>query len=107
MNIFTRHADRFGGWRGSIILLIVFIVSEIVTFKAGGDTGAFAYVTMHFVVMPLCSIYLIVLTIMSIYRCRQVKTMIILCVSLVIPITILYIGISGNILLPKLLKSTF
>jgi len=88
-------------------LLVAFVISEIFTYKIGGDTGAFAYVTMHFVVMPLCSVYLSVLTIIRIYRCRQAKDMIVLLVSLVIPITIFYFGISGNILIPKLLKSTF
>jgi hypothetical protein len=105
MNTFYRQAERFGGWRGSLILLVVFIITEIVTYKIGGDTGPFAYVTLHFIVMPLCSVYLIVLTLISIFRCKQRKAIIILSASLIIPIAILYYGITGDILLPKLLQS--
>ena len=88
---------KFGGWPVSILLLILYVASEWGSrYLIGGDSGAFLYVTSHFIVMPLLSIVIIVLTTIRVVRTPGTSQRILVFSSIAIPCAILLIAVSGS-----------
>lgn len=96
-----------GGWSGSLVLLFLYFFAEIGFVKLGGDSGSFLYVTSHFIFMPLISIIVIILTLRRIYLAGTVKQIFLLLLSLVIPSVIIFVAVTGNATLPKMLQVDF
>ncbi len=97
----------FGGWSGSLILVLFLLISEIGSGIIGGDWGAFIYVTLHFVLIPFFSIAVLLVTIFKVYKLQKQVQKIITVTSVVIPLMILYLTITGSTLLSKFLKVNF
>jgi hypothetical protein len=107
MSIYENIKKYFNGWKGAFLLLVLYLFSEIGFVKLGGDTGAFLYVTIHFILMPLLSILLIIFTIRRIYYASGVKKKLLLAGSVIIPAFIVFIAVTGDTTLPKLLNIDF
>ena len=91
------HLRGLGGWRGSILLLVVYVIVEVGTGLLGGDWGAFLYVTFHFVVMPTLSLGVILLT--TAVTVRQQATVwkrVAVLASVIIPAAIIGLATSGE-----------
>jgi len=85
------------GWKGSVLLLLVYVILEVGTGLLGGDWGAFLYVTFHFVVMPILSLGVILVTIAV--TLRQEATMwkrVAVLASVIIPAAIIGLAASGE-----------
>jgi hypothetical protein len=97
----------FGGWSGSLILLIVYLASEVGFSLLGGDWAGFLFVTFHFIVMPIGSILIIILTFIKIYRERTIINRLITFCSVIIPVAIILIAASGSLITIKLFGINF
>lgn len=84
------------GWWRSILLLVVYVLAEWGCYRIGGDTGAFLYVTSHFIVMPLAALCFGVLTIIRVARTGGFKRRALELSSLSIPAAIILIAFSGH-----------
>jgi len=96
-----------GGWSGSLILTFLLLLTEIILNIIGGDQGAFMFVTFHFILIPLLSIIVLVITGIKICKIQERTQKIIILTSIIIPISILYISITGNTILIDILKINF
>jgi hypothetical protein len=84
------------GWRGSILLLVMYVLAEWGCHLLGGDTGALLYVTSHFIVMPLAALCVGVLSIIRVARMPGFKRKVLELSSLSIPAAIILIAVSGH-----------
>ena len=94
-------------WKGALALLVLYVALEFSTLKIGSDWGVFLYVTLHFVIMPLLSICVIVLTIIAAYHVNSISRKLILCSSIMVPGTILFIAFTGSTMMIKILGVDF
>lgn len=94
----SRWMVQLGGWYGSLILLFAYLASEVGYGRLGGDLGGFLYVTFHFIIMPLGSICIIILTFIRIYRKGTLINRLLTLFSIVVPITIIYIAVTGSLI---------
>jgi len=99
-----KRAYILGGWSGSLILLFLLLSTEIILNIIDGDWGAFMFVTFHFVLIPLLSIIVLIITGLKVYKIQDKLQKIIILTSIIIPISILYISITGNTILMDILK---
>ena len=97
----TNGMKRIIGWPASIALAILYGVTEWLCCLIGGDLGSFMVVTLHFIVMPVMSIALIVVTVVLSFRERGWFRRFILLSSLLLPSLIILIAVSGE---PGLLR---
>lgn len=97
----------FAGWRGSFSLLILYFVLEFGTYKIGGDWGAFLYVTFHFILMPLLSMCLLIITLLYVVKASGISKKILIFSSIAIPIYIIIIAFTGNTIMVDLLNIDF
>jgi len=87
---------RFGGWRGSILLLAAYVILEVGSGLLGGDWGALLYVTFHFIVMPILSLGLMLLTVtLTLRQSASVWNRLAALGSLIIPAAIIGLAVSG------------
>lgn len=107
MSVYENIKSLFNGWKGSFLLLALYLISEIGLVKLGDNSGAFLYVTFHFIIMPLLSIFVIILTILKIYYGKGMKRKLLLAGSIIIPALIVFIAVTGDTTLPKLLNVDF
>jgi len=107
MSVYENIKSLFNGWKGAFLLLVLYLLSEIGFVKLGGNTGAFLYVTFHFIIMPLLSICVITLTLRRIYCAATMKEKFVLLGSIVIPALIIFIAVTGDTTLPKMLQVDF
>ena len=87
----------FGGWKGSALLLAVYVILDVGTGLLGGDWGAFLYVTFHFGVMPILSLGVILVT--AAVTVRQEATVwkrVAVLASVMIPAAIIGVAASGE-----------
>ena len=96
-----------GGWYGSLILLCAYIASEVGFGMLGGDWGGFLYVTFHFIIMPLGSICIVILTLIKIYREGTLINKLLTICSVIIPITIILIAVTGSLITVDLFNIDF
>ena len=96
-----------GGWFGAAILIVVFLLSEFIPVWIGGDLGGFLYVTFHFILVPLLSICVVVLTVIKTFQIKAVGKKLGTFLSAVVPIAILYLAVTGSAWLPRLLNIHF
>ncbi len=97
----------FGGWSGSFILLLVFLITEIGSSIIGGDWGAFLYVTFHFILIPFFGVCVLGITMIKAYKAQKQLPKVVTFLSIVIPLGILYITITGSTWLTNFLKINF
>lgn len=97
----------FNGKYSSVFLLSLYIFLEIIFAKIGGNTAAFLYVTFHFIIMPLIAILVLILTTRQISRANTITAKLLLLSSLAIPMMVLYIAVTGDTTLPKILNVDF
>lgn len=107
MKFDTKHIVIFGGWTGSFILLMVLLLTEIGSYIIGGDWGAFLFVTFHFILIPLFSMFVLCITGIKVYKMQKQLSRIGTFLSVIIPLSILYIAITGSTLLIKLSNINF
>jgi hypothetical protein len=99
--------NYFTGWKGSIILLLVYVASEFGFPKLGGDWSAFLYVTFHFVLLPILSLLVVVVTTVGIIKANGKKERAILFSSLLVPIFIIVVAVTGTTYFAKILDVDF
>lgn len=85
-----------GGWKASLILGVAYVLAEFATYKAGGDLGAFLYVTMHFVLMPLASMFVIGATAVRVLSMETMLQKLVGCGAIIVPATIIFLAFTGN-----------
>lgn len=107
MSLNTKTLTLFGGWSGSLILLLVLAVTEMGSYAVGGDWGAFLYVTFHFILIPLFALLVLVATGIKTYRIERQLPRVVNVLAVIVPLTILYITISGSTWLMDLLRIDF
>jgi len=95
------------GWKGSLILIVVYISSEFGFPKLGGDWSAFLYVTFHFVLLPVLSLFIIVMTTVAVIQAHGQTEKAILFSSLIVPIFIIVVAVTGTTYFAKLLDVNF
>jgi phosphoglycerol transferase MdoB-like AlkP superfamily enzyme len=98
MSMNNRWMVELGGWYGSLILLFAYLASEVGYGRLGGDWGGFLYVTFHFIIMPLGSICIIILTFIRICRKGTLINRLLTIFSIVIPLTIILIAVTGSLI---------
>ncbi len=103
----NRFLSICGGWSGVSILLAVFLLFEIGLPKAGGDWAAFLYVTCHFIVIPLWSAFILILTALKAYQTKNILVRMLTLSSMIIPGLLLYTTAQGSTWLPTLLGVNF
>jgi hypothetical protein len=92
-----RNLSRCGGWRGSTLLLAAYVALEAGSRVVGGDWGAFVYVTCHFVVMPILSVGMILMTVRMALRSEGTAwARIATFSSVVVPTAIIALAVSGE-----------
>jgi uncharacterized membrane protein YhaH (DUF805 family) len=107
MTLSITKKSMFSGWTGAIILMVLYFSTEIGFVKVGANLGAFLYVTFHFIIMPLLSIFVIAITLRRIYYAGTMKKKFLLLSSLIIPALIIFIAVTGDTTLPRLLNVDF
>ena len=96
-----------GGWSGSLILAFLLLVTEVSLHFIGGDWGAFLFVTFHFVLLPVMSVIVLLITGFKIYKMQERMQKIMTLMSISIPLGILYISVTGNTFLMEVLQIDF
>lgn len=107
MKFDTKHIVIFGGWSGSFILLLILLLTEVGSYIIGGDWGAFLYVTFHFILIPFLSIFVLGITGIKIYKMHKLLSRVITFIAISIPLSILYVTITGSTVLLKFLNINF
>jgi len=93
-----------GGWPGSILLLLIYVILEVGSSLVGGDWGAFLYVTFHFIVMPILAVGAILATLArAVGQQATVWKTIVTLGSVIIPLGIIGLAVSGEPGLTRLL----
>ena len=87
---------RFIGWPASAVLLAFYSVSEWLCWRIGGDSGAFMFVTLHFVMMPLLSVALVVMIVVQTLRAKSWSRKLSLLSSVFVPALIVLIAVRGD-----------
>src|SRR3989338_3771582 len=62
-----RFMRKFSGWPGAFLFVVFYFTMIFGAVLIGGDTGAFLYVTFQFVIMPIYSLFFILLTFLNIF----------------------------------------
>ena len=89
--------SKLCGWLGSILLFVCYVATEFGSrYLINGSAGAFAYVTTHFIVMPLISVILISSTIRKALRTFGTGKKALLLASIVVPCAIILIAATGD-----------
>lgn len=91
----------------SLTLLIIYISSEKICETIGGDTGAFLYTTNHFILMPILSIILLAFLAILFSRKPLTTGASWLALSATVPLGILFIAITGNPIMFRILNINF
>ena len=96
--------STYAGWRGAVILLLLFLFADIGTFmfmrfmiiKAPSATNPFGflYVTSHWIIMPIFGLFHIYITAYNVWKNSLQSQVFAQTTSLVVPITILYLAVS-------------
>ncbi len=107
MKLNNKFLFVFGGWSGSVILVIALLLPEIGSYIIGGDWGSFLFVTFHFILIPLFSIFVLCITIIKVYKMQKHLSRIVAFLSVIIPLSILYIVITGSTVLMEFLNINF
>ena len=95
---------RFGGWQGSLLLVVIYVFLEVGTSLLGGDWGAFLYVTFHFIVMPLLALGVILVTlILALVQQGTLWARVVIFGSVIVPAAIIGLAFSGEPGLARLL----
>ena len=99
MNKSQARSLGFSGWQGSLIVLLILLISEII-FPFFGNLGSFLYVTFHFFVVPILSVIVLARTRLSL---KNSSNKISLFISMFVPIIFLYATIINTTLLPQMI----
>lgn len=98
------HLRGFGGWRGSVLLLAIYVLLEVGSRLLGGDWGAFLYVTFHFIVMPILALGVTLVTVaLALGQEATLWKRLGLLASVIIPAAIIGLAVSGEPGLARLL----
>lgn len=89
------------------MLIVVVWLAEVVPGWMGGDLGSFLYVTLHFILVPLLSLCIAVLTVVKTSQVKAVSKKFWTLLSLVVPVAIVYLAVTGSTWLPDSLKIHF
>ena len=85
------------GWRGSLMLAVMYVSLEVGTHFLGGDWGTFLFVTSHFVLMPFVGVLLILATILAAFRRgNSIRQKMLDLGSLVVPLAVITIAATGH-----------
>jgi lipopolysaccharide export LptBFGC system permease protein LptF len=96
-----------GGWRGLFLLVIFILATELFSSRVGGDTGAFLFVTFHFIISPLfCITHILITLINSTYQKSSGHKLIYLIPAFITG-GIFYILVTGNIRWLEVLRINF
>jgi hypothetical protein len=98
---------RISGWYGSLILLALYLASEVGFSAVGGDWGSFLYVTSHFIIMPLLSFCIIVLTFIRLFNEKGVLAKFLTLCAIIVPVFIILLSLTGNTIMMDILDIDF
>lgn len=107
MKLDNKYLFVFGGWSGSFILVIALLLTEIGSYIIGGDWGSFLFATFHFILIPAFSMLVLCITMIKVYKMQRLLSRIVTFLSVIIPLGILYITITGSTVLIKFLNINF
>ncbi len=103
----TKTLGILGGWSGSAILLLVLVISEMGSHIIGGDWGAFLYVTFHFILIPIFSVIVVGVTGFKVNKMQQQLPRVVSSLAVIIPLSIIYLTVTGSTWLTELFKIDF